>query len=141
MGIAALITWLITAVGGFVLLATWIARGALRSPGGTSFSPAAVFGHMLLAAAGLVVWIVYVAGDSTGAAWTAFVILIPVALLGFSLLLRWLAGRRQVATAAGPAPVPVTAPAEQGLPVPVIVVHGLLAVTTVVLVLIAAIAG
>jgi manganese efflux pump family protein len=146
MDIAALITWLITAVGGFVLLATWIARGALRSPGGsTHFPPAAVFGHVLLAVAGLVVWLAYLATDSSGAAWAAFVILIPVALLGLSLFLRWLAGRRRqvAAVPAGPAPaaVPAAATAEQAFPVAVVVLHGLLAVTTVVLVLLAALAG
>lgn len=144
MDIAALVTWLVTAVGGFLLLGVWLARGALRSPegGSTHFPPAAVFGHMLLAAAGLVVWIAYVASDSSGLAWTALVILVPVALLGFSLLLRWLAGRRQVAVAAGPAPATaLTEPAEQGLPVAVVVLHGVLAVTTVVLVLLAALAG
>lgn len=147
MDIAALVTWLVTAVGGFLLLGVWLARGALRSPEGesTHFPPAAVFGHMLLAAAGLVVWIAYVASDSAGLAWTALVILVPVALLGFSLLLRWLAGRRQVAVAAGPAPATALTepaePAEQGLPVAVVVLHGVLAVTTVVLVLLAALAG
>ena len=30
MDIAALITWLITALGGFYMLGTWIARGGLR---------------------------------------------------------------------------------------------------------------
>jgi hypothetical protein len=142
MDVAALVTWLITAAGGFVLLGTWIARGALRPAEGrgTRFSPAAVFGHFALAAAGLVVWIVFVASDeSAGLAWTALVILVPVALLGFALLLRWLRGRSETGTRPV-APAAVSpAPAEQSFPVPVVVVHGLLAVTTVVLVLVAAI--
>jgi hypothetical protein len=137
MDVAALVTWLVTAVGGFVLLGLWIARGALRAPAGegTRFPPAAVFGHLLLAAAGLVVWIAFVASSSSaGLAWAALVILVPVALLGFGLLARWLAGRRRL-SAVGDAGA---APAEQSFPVPIVVVHGLLAVTTVVLVLIAA---
>jgi hypothetical protein len=141
MDVAALVTWLITAVGGFVLLGTWIARGALRPAdgGSTRLSPAAVFAHFALAAAGLVVWIVFVVSDeSAGLAWTALVILAPVALLGFTLLLRWLRGRSAVA--GGPvAPAAGHAPAEQHFPVPVVVAHGLFAVTTVVLVLVAAI--
>jgi hypothetical protein len=144
MDVAALVTWLITAVGGFVLLGFWITRGALRpaggGSGGTRFSPAMVFSHFVLAAVGLVVWIVFVASDeSAGLAWTAFVILVPVALLGFALLLRWLRGR---GSASGDAMAPslgAQAPAEQSFPVPVVVVHGLLAVTTAVLVLVAAI--
>ena len=31
MSIAALITWIITALGGFVLLGTWLSRGGLRA--------------------------------------------------------------------------------------------------------------
>ncbi len=137
MDVAALVTWLVTAVGGFLLLGIWIARGALRAPagGGTRFPPAAVFGHMLLAAAGLVVWIAFVASDArAGLAWTALIVLVPVALLGFGLLVRWLGAWRPAAPVADGA----DPPAEQGFPVPVVVVHGLLAVTTVVLVLIAA---
>jgi manganese efflux pump family protein len=144
MDVAALVTWLVTAVGGFVLLGLWIARGALRAPAGegTRFPPAAVFGHLLLAAAGLVVWIVFVASSSSsGLAWAALVILVPVALLGFAMLLRWLAGRRQLSRApasVGAAAAPTVAPAEQSFPVAIVVLHGVLAVTTVVLVLIAA---
>jgi hypothetical protein len=147
MDIAALITWLVTAVGGFILLGTWIARGALRPPAGsnTRLAPAAVFGHVLLAVAGLVVWIAYLASDSSGAAWAALIILVPVGLLGFSMFARWLAGRRRqvavVAARPAPAPAPAEDTAEQGFPVAVVAVHGLLAVTTVVLVLLAAIAA
>jgi hypothetical protein len=134
MDAAALVAWLVTAVGGFFLLGTWVAKGGLRPPeegGGTRLPPAALFGHFLLAAVGLLVWIAYVVSDeSKGLAWTAFVILLPVAVLGFAMLLRWLAGRREAAGGA-----------EQAFPVPVVVAHGALAVTTVVLVLIAAVAS
>ncbi len=46
MGIAALITWILTAAGGFFLLATWIAKGGARGgrPGSTRFPPAVIFG-------------------------------------------------------------------------------------------------
>ena len=141
MDVAALVTWLVTAVGGFVLLGLWIARGALRPPAGegTRLPPAAVFGHLLLAAAGLVVWIVFVASSSgSGLAWAALVILVPVALLGFAMLLRWLAGRRRPVPASVGAAAAASAPAEQSFPVALVVLHGVLAVTTVVLVLVAA---
>ena len=52
-----------------------------------------------------------------------------VALLGFTMAARWLQDRR--------APVPARPP-EQHFPVPVVVLHGLLAATTLVLVLLAA---
>jgi hypothetical protein len=52
--IAALIVWIITAIGGFGLLATWVAKGGVRPGTGSRFPPALIFGHFLLAAAGLV---------------------------------------------------------------------------------------
>lgn len=144
MNVAALITWLITALGGFYLLGTWIARGALR-PGGYSRLPkAVVFGHFLLAAAGLVVWIVYLVGHQRALAWTAFVLLVPVALLGLAMFARWLPGVR-VKELAAAVPGPGAAAgaqaqaAERGFPIPVVLAHGAFAVATVILVLIAAI--
>jgi hypothetical protein len=68
---------------------------------------------------------------------SALVILVVVALLGFTMLARWLAGRRTAAagvTASGD----TTLPAEQRFPIPVVVVHGLLGAATLVLVLVAA---
>ena len=73
MDVAALIAWLLTAAGGFVLLGTWIAKGGHRPDAAArAVPPALVFGHFLLAAAGLVLWIVYVAADSDGLTWVAF---------------------------------------------------------------------
>jgi hypothetical protein len=158
MNIAALITWLITAAGGFYLLGTWLARGGVRQQQArtTRFRAPVIFGHFLLAAAGLVVWIIYVAVDKTPLAWAAFIILLPVALLGFTMFARWIgvyrgtgadgaaaatgrsmaAGGVRTATAAT---ATETVPAERHLPVVVVLGHGLLAATTLVLVLLTAI--
>jgi hypothetical protein len=132
MDVAALVAWVLTAGGGFFLFGTWVARGGPQQArsGETRFPPALLFGHLLLAATGLVLWIAYVASDADGLAWAAFVVLLPVALLGFAMLFRWVAERR-TAGAASPA-------AEQRFPVPVVVLHGVLAVTTLVLVLLSA---
>ncbi|MEU6415417.1 hypothetical protein [Microbispora sp. NPDC046933] len=133
MDIAALVTWIVTALGGFVLLGTWISRGGPRS--GTSRLPApVVFGHFALAAAGLVVWIIYLAARAAALAWTAFGLLVPVALLGFAMFARWIPVRRSHAAVPGRGPEP----AERHFPVPVVVAHGLFAVATVVLVLLTA---
>ena len=141
MTIAALIAWLVTAVGGFVLLGTWIAKGGTRSPRTSHFPPAVIFGHFALAAAGLVVWIVYAVAGGAALAWIAFVLLVPVAALGFAMLARWIPGYRARNAATVGAGVGGTATAdvpEQHFPVVVVGAHGLLAVTTVVLVLLAA---
>jgi hypothetical protein len=125
MDVAALITWVITAGGGFVMLAMWVSRGGHRPDGGTRLAPGLVFTHFALAAVGLVLWIIYLAVDKPVLAWVAFVLLLPVAGLGFTMLARWLPARR-------------TDVAESRFPVPVVIGHGLFAATTLVLVLLAA---
>ena len=135
---AALISWVLTAGGGFVLLAIWLRNGGMsqRAPG--EIRPFLFLGHFLLAATGLVLWIAFVATDSDALAWIAFAILVVVALLGWTMFAIWYR-RRQGMTATDQAP-PMGSPAEQRFPVPIIALHGLLAVITVVLVFIAAIA-
>lgn len=141
---AALITWVITALGGFGLLVIWLQRDGVKQAHqpGRRIRPPLIFTHFLLAAAGLVLWIIYVAADKEGWAWAAFVVLLVVASLGFAMLALWLQ-RRQ----ASPAPAGTGGsaslseggtPAEQHFPVPVVILHGILAATTLVLVLLTA---
>jgi hypothetical protein len=138
MGIAALITWLLTAAGGFVMLGVWVSKGGMRS---SKFPPALIFGHFALAAIGLVLWIIYLITEAEGLAWVAFVVMVPVALLGFVMLARWIPTYRGAAVPVGagsPEAAVAAAPAEKHFPVPVVGAHGLLAVVTVVLVLLTA---
>lgn len=135
---AALITWVITAGGGFVLLSIWLMRGGMRQQqeAGNRIRPALILSHFLLAAGGLVVWIVYLFADKDVLAWIAFAILAVVALLGWTMFAIWFRRRQARAGAvdvAGPG-----VPAEQHFPVAVVALHGVLAVTTVVLVLLTA---
>jgi hypothetical protein len=158
MDVAALILWILTAGGGFVLLGTWLAKGGARADGaGTRFPLPVIFGHFLLAATGLVLWIAYVVTDSDAVGWVAFVLLAVVALLGFTMFARWLptflASRRagedpSVYAASAPGAVttaqptaPSTRTAESHFPVPIVFGHGALAATTLVLVLIALLTG
>ena len=130
---AALVTWLLTAAGGFVLLLIWVSRGGMsQKEPGSRIRPPLILSHFLLAAAGLVLWIVYVFSDSDALAWIAFVLLLVVALLGFSMFAIWLR-RRRTGVTGEPA-----GPAEQHFPVSVVGLHGVLAATTLVLVLLAA---
>ncbi|MEV6810262.1 hypothetical protein [Streptomyces sp. NPDC051132] len=145
MDIAALIAWVVTALGGFYMLGTWIQRGGIRQQqSGTSRLPAPVlFGHFALAAVGLVVWIIYVVADKRALAWTSFGLLLPVALLGFVMLARWIPVYRDRATAGAPAAATTsgtdgTVPAERHFPLAVVLAHGLFAVVTLVLVLLTA---
>lgn len=135
MDVAALVAWLVTAGGGFFLFGTWLAKGGMSrgEREGSRFPPALILGHAGVAAAGLLVWIGYLASDEHDAlAWIALALLVPVALLGFTMFARWLRDRRAPGTAGRQL-------AEQRFPVVVVGAHGLLAVTTVVLVLLAAI--
>jgi hypothetical protein len=142
---AALIAWVITAGGGFTLLALWLRNGGMaqQDQPGRRIRPPQIFSHFALAAGGLVVWIIYLITDSDVLSWVAFVVLVPVALLGFTMFALWLQ-RRQSATAATATPAAAgprngsAQPAEQRFPVPIVALHGLLAVTTVVLVLLTA---
>ncbi|MET7666264.1 hypothetical protein ACFVY1_42450 [Streptomyces sp. NPDC058293] len=135
MDIAALITWLITALGGFYMLGTWLSRGGVKA-GNSRLPVPVIFGHFALAAVGLVVWIIYVITDKDVLAWTAFGLLVPVALLGFAMLARWLPVHR--ARSAAAASGTESEPAERYFPVSVVAGHGLFAVVTVVLVLLTA---
>ncbi len=125
MAVAALITWLITAVGGFVMLGLWLSRGGPRPDSGSRLASALVFPHFALAVVGLLVFIAYLLVGGAALAWIAFVLLLPVAVLGFTMLARWLRSRR-------------TTTPESRFPVPVVVGHGLFAATTLVLVLLTA---
>jgi hypothetical protein len=135
---AALISWIVTAGGGFVLLAIWISRGGMQQREGGQIRPALILTHFGLAALGLVLWIIFLVNDSDTLAWIAFALLVVVAVLGWTMFALWWR-RRQ----AGAEPVAVpdstsTQPAEQHFPVPIVALHGLLAVTTLVLVLLSA---
>ena len=140
MDVAALIAWVVTAGGGFVLLGTWIARGGPRQAqaGATRFPPALIFGHFGLAATGLVLWIIYVLTDAGALAWIALVLLLAVATLGFTMVTRWRQDRAAVAVRPAGSAAAAERPAEQHFPVPVVYLHGLLAVITLVLVLLTA---
>lgn len=133
---AALITWVLTAGGGFVLLSIWLARGGMMNQraAGNRIRPPLIMSHFLLAATGLVLWIVYIATDSSALAWISFILLLVVAALGFTMFAIWLRRRRATAVET----VTPDTPPEQHFPVAIVGLHGVLAATTLVLVLLTA---
>jgi hypothetical protein len=148
MSIAALITWVITAGFGFFMLIRWATRGGLRHvPGAETHLPRVrVFSHFGLAAAGLVVWIIYLVTDSAVLAWIAFADLVLVAIIGLVMVTQWAKdGRAAMAAATGGANAGAVRSdtggvdlAEQHIPRPPVVLHGIFAVSTVILVLLSA---
>jgi uncharacterized membrane protein len=125
---AALITWVLTAGGGFVMLAIWLKNGGMSQRERGRIRPAIILTHFALAATGLVLWIAFVATDKSTLAWIAFALLLVVALIGFAMLGIWLSQRKRREAAA----------AEQRFPVAIVGLHGLLAATTLVLAFLAA---
>jgi hypothetical protein len=137
----ALVTWVLTAGGGFVMLGLWLKHGGMQQGDepGDRIRPGRILSHFGLAATGLVLWIIYVASDTDALAWIAFVLLAIVALLGFSMLAIWLRQRTREPVVATPAVAGTEGgPAERRFPVPIVAGHGLLAATTLVLVLLVA---
>ncbi|MBM7369053.1 hypothetical protein [Gordonia hydrophobica] len=131
MDIAALILWVITAGGGFVLLAKWLMGGGAK-PGTTSRLPApVVFAHFLVAAVGLVLWIVYLIADVDALAWVSLALLVLLALTGFGMVARWLPS---VSRDAGE-----NNPPEKSFPLAVVAAHGVFAVATIVTVVLTAV--
>ena len=143
MAVAALITWLITAFAGLYLLVIWLIEYDVSAPGGAvSRLPRTVItGHALLATGGLAAWILYLILDQDILAQIALSALTVVVLLGLTMLGRWLTMRRALTTAlrtstrTRPPAARTTAPVESNFPVPIVVGHGLLAGTTLTLVL------
>jgi hypothetical protein len=133
---AALGAWILAAVSGSWILRTWISSGGNRRPrtGAPGVPLAVMFGHFAVAATGLLVWITYLVTGWAAVAWTAVGLLLPVAGLGMAMVTIGLPGARPAA-AAGPAP------ARRPPSALVVVGHGLVAVGTMLLVLLAALAA
>lgn len=145
MAVAALITWLITAFAGLYLLVVWLIEYDVRAPGGAAsrLPRTVVTGHVLLATSGLIVWIAYLIEDKDMLAWIALSTLCAVALLGLTMLGRWILVRRALSTALRARAredqtavrQAVAMPAEGHFPIPIVFGHGVLAVSTLALVL------
>jgi hypothetical protein len=141
MGIAALISWLITASGGLYLLMVWlIERDTTSRYAAASRLPLPVVcGHALLAVAGMAVWTGYLFTDRPTLAWASFAMLVAIALLGLVMVARWIRVYRVPAVPDGPAAAVdgLAVAAERNFPPLVVLAHGVLATTTIVLVFLA----
>src|SRR5205814_5616316 len=94
-----------------------------------------------LAATGLSVWVAFLIFNRKSLAWTAVGILVAIALLGFTMFMRWIPVYRGPARSASMQQAPgglIAVPAEGNFPVVVVTAHGLLAVSTLVLALLTA---
>jgi hypothetical protein len=132
--VGALLAWLATAASGGWVLARWLLAGGspLRRTK-TAAPPAVILGHAGAGALGLVLWTCFTLSGWAPLAWIALGLLAPVAGLGMGVLLLGLPGPVRPDIGA-------RSPGRRArVPVLVIVAHGLFAVTTLLLVLMAAI--
>jgi hypothetical protein len=157
MTVAALVTWVITALVGLFLLAIWLIEydPDFQHAAATRLPVPVVAGHALFAVGGLVSWVLYAITHERVFSLAAVAAAGLAAVLGLTLAWRWLgvyrAGQPKAAAqailarrAAGvetwdePAvearPKELAVPPERHFPVPAVIAHGVLAVTTILLV-------
>ena len=126
---AALGAWLATVAAGGYLLASWVGVARRRRPGQGSRPPAVLIAHAGLAIGGLGIWAAFLAAGAVVLAWLAVAMLLVIAGLGMATLVTGL-------------PEPQTTGPKSAPPAPhvlVIAVHGALATTAILLVLLAAV--
>lgn len=125
---AALVAWVLTAFGGAPMLVQWLRHGGARQREGIR-APRLV-AHAGLAILGLALWIAFLVSDESALAWAAIGLLVIVGAIGATMFAVWIRGhnRREHSF--------VTA--ETSFPLPVVVGHGVLALVTLTLAVLAA---
>ena len=141
MGFAALICWFATAFVGLYLVAVWLIENDVTQRGGhaSRLPGPVILGHVLLALTGFAVWVVHMMFGSVAWGWAALGILVGIAALGLTMFTRWIpvhAAFVKAESARGMS-ADFDFPAERAFPLTVVTIHGVLAVTTLVLVLLA----
>ncbi len=159
MPIAALLTWVMTAAGGLYLLTIWLIEydREFQSVAATRLPVPVISSHALLAIVGLGLWTGYLLTDRDDLTWAAAGVLVVVVILGLTMAARWIKVYRAYGSRSRRPGVPaavtvgvgggygahaavsrVAIPPERHFPVPVVIIHGVFAALTVVLVLLTA---
>src|ERR1700749_2937912 len=91
MSIAALFTWMATAVVGLLLLIIWLMEydRDFQSAAATRLPVPVISAHALLGIGGLLVWGAYLIGDEDRLAWATIADLGLVVVLGLIMAARW----------------------------------------------------
>jgi len=145
MSIIALITWITAAGGGLYLVSIWLIEydKEFQAAAATRLPPLVLVSHVTLAGGGLLVWVGYLVVDNENLAWISVLTLVLAATLGSFMALRWVGVYREskalkLQAAIDGRPIGL-GPPERNFPLPVVIGHGLFAVTTIALVLLTAI--
>jgi len=136
MSIAALIAWMATVLVGLVLLIVWLMEydREFQSAAATRLPVPVISAHALLGIGGLLVWAFYLVGDEEQLAWGTVADLGIVVLLGLIMAARWIGVHRAYAAPDSAASMVIRVPPERHFPRSVVAIHGILAVSTLVLV-------
>jgi len=140
MSTASLFAWIATALVGLLLLVIWLMEydPQFQSATATRLPVPVISTHALLGMAGLILWGAYLLADEDRLAYATVADLGIAVVLGLTMAARWVRVYRTYRRPAGAGPSAmqvVTVPPERHFPVSAVVLHGVLAVTTVVLVL------
>src|ERR1700745_4353875 len=137
MSVIALCAWIVTILAGLVLLIIWIIEydAEFQTAAATRLPVPVISLHALLGLGGLMLWIGYLLLDQERLGLAPLAPLGPVAVLGLIMAARWIRVYRAVSNPGPSLTRSAIVPPERNFPLPVVILHGLLAVTTVVLVL------
>lgn len=131
-----LVVWLLTAVGGFTLIGIWLRHGGMESSVTRRFPKPLPLLHGLSAVVSLVLFIIYLFADVDALKPVVLIGLLITAALGIWMFVLWLSkGRQTMARAVG---ADVARAPEDHFPNAVVALHGIAAVATLVLYIIAA---
>jgi hypothetical protein len=139
MSVAATVFWVLTAGVGTYMVTVWRRHGGLSgSPATTHFPPVRVFSHLGMAVAGLVVWVIFLTTSAAVWSWVALAAAVLAAVLGGLLVRRWATDGRLVMSGNDPSAAGLAEQHIQRLPV---VLHGVFASITLVVVFLVALRG
>lgn len=142
INVISVIFWIITIFVGFFLLAIWLIEydNDYQRAEATRLPISVITSHILLALAGLGVWILYLISDQERLAWVTIAILLVVVSFGLTMAVRWIGVYRAhkdpvpLVTGQGTQSARIAVPAERHFPLAVVIGHGLFATGTIVLV-------
>jgi hypothetical protein len=137
MSVAALFAWMVTVSAGLILLFIWIIEydHEFQSAAATRLPVPVISAHALLGMFSLMLWIGYLLTGKESLAWATVAALGTVALLGLIMAARWIRVYRAFADPGPSFSRNSAAPPERSFPLPVVLAHGIVAVTTLALVL------
>jgi hypothetical protein len=133
---AALVTWIITVLGGLILLIIWLMEydREFQTAAATRLPVPVISAHALLGVGGLLLWVVYLISDDDQLGVVTLADLGVVGVLGLVMAVRWISVYRRYGAPGSAAALEVAVPPERHFPVPVILLHGTFAVVTIALV-------